>query len=174
MRNCSFGLGHHLDYKNRFRSWICFRLQVKGWKVDREPIYWASWQSQVLYPLPYFCPKTEAHSSFRGVMLYFVIYTMGKVQKNNFTYYNAPSSETFELRLNISNVIGAHTCLFQSCTELRTSQTSKSMKHARDSCIAHVYTKRNIFTSSLRHVHRMRSGRACPSAPAAEQLHGLC
>jgi hypothetical protein len=44
----------------------------------------------------------EAESSFQNVVVYnFIIQTMDKVQNNSFTYYNAPSSETFILRLFI-------------------------------------------------------------------------
>jgi hypothetical protein len=39
--------------------------------------------------------KTEAEFNFQNVD--FIIYTMDKVQKNSFTYYNVPPSENFKL-----------------------------------------------------------------------------
>jgi hypothetical protein len=53
-----------------------------------------------LSSFPLFYLKTEAESSFRNVVvLLFCNLDDGRSPKNSFTHYNAPSSETFRLRL---------------------------------------------------------------------------
>jgi hypothetical protein len=76
-----------------------------GGREDRKSICWApGWAS--LWPGLAFCPhflivylKTEAEFSFRNIISLFCNWRRwDKVQKNNFTFYNAPSSEIFRLR----------------------------------------------------------------------------
>jgi hypothetical protein len=50
-------------------------------------------------PSPFFTWRQKQNQAAEMLLFYFTIQTTDKVQKNNFTYHNTLSSETFRLQL---------------------------------------------------------------------------